>query len=225
MKRASLSITPCFLRTRASFVRRQDLRLKRRRSKRAVRLTRFSESPSLAVSALSKARTPRFMIRLSLMTAQPTDAMPISSPNVHATGADSISLSFTRDSSMLRTVVAIRGESRCYNKNRKIRIRKSPRGNPRALCFVHMQDYFPLCDRMTSRHAVLPPGSNASAGKRTRESQIRTSMISSWLHLLRRWSLRRNRGWFGLAAANAARGVCMDDGCEEAQRQRGQAAG
>lgn len=51
---------------------------------------------------------------------------------------------------MLRNVVAIRGESRCYNKNRKIRIRKSPGGNPRAFCFLRMRNYFLPSTEMTS---------------------------------------------------------------------------
>ena len=48
----------------------------------ADRLIRLRESPSLSVSALSKARTPKFTIRFGVITAQPTEAMPMSNPKI-----------------------------------------------------------------------------------------------------------------------------------------------
>ena len=39
-------------------------------------------------------------------------------------------------------------------------------------------------------------GAPALAGQRAREPQVRTSMLSSWLQLLRSWSLRKKPGRF-----------------------------
>lgn len=85
----------------------------RRRVSRAVRLAKFNDSPSFAVSALSKQRAPKSTIRYSLSTAQPTDAIPISKPKVNF---PELLLLFMLLFPIIRSVVAIRGESRCYNK-------------------------------------------------------------------------------------------------------------
>lgn len=117
--------------SRASFVSRQARRRSRRRISRAVRRTRLSESPSLAVSALSKARTPSATIRLDARTAQPTEAIPMSKPKVSGAGDD---LSWAMCSPIIPVVVAIRGESRCYNKVRsQDRNRIRPAGKPAGL--------------------------------------------------------------------------------------------
>ena len=63
-------------------VSRHARRYNLRRIRRESRRTLLSESPSLAVSALSKARTPKSMIRFSPIRLQPTEAIPMSRPSV-----------------------------------------------------------------------------------------------------------------------------------------------